>query len=384
MLFLLNICFYLSLILSLSLFLILYFLFFFPVILIYPRFGNKLFHYAIWLGGRLLLKVLVRPIIKTSFNNQGSWNELGPCVIVTNHNSSSDAFFLGLLPAIEAVMIVKSWPFKIPLIGFMAKKAGYIRMEERLLSEYLEEGGGLLKRGISIALFPEGTRAGDGLMSNFYSLGFKIAMKAGVPIVPMVLTGNRRSPAKGSLLLKRTKVTLTALSPITPEIYKGMNSYTVKNITKELIQNHLLEFENKQIPSLISRNEMLSMIPHKPPMLLIDKLIQSKEDFAIVEVVIKADNIFHKGNGYIDESIYPELIAQAAAINNAYQKRKVQSGFIVSFRDFKIDALCKIGQMLTIKIQKIREFEDLSTIKGSIYYQDILFAEGEVGIWKTS
>jgi len=384
MLLLLNFLFYFLFIIVLSLFLISYFLIFFPIILVSPRFGNKCFHYAIWLGGRLLLKILVRPIIRTSFDNQGNWDKSGPCVIVVNHNSSSDAFFLGLLPVIEAVMIVKSWPFKIPLIGFMARKASYMRMTERPLSDYLEEGSNLLENGISIALFPEGTRAGDNLMSNFYSLGFKIAMKANVPVIPMVLTGNRRSPSRGSLFLQKTKVTLTALSPITPEIYKGMNSYTLKNMTKELIQNHLLEFEDKQAISLVSKREILSMIPHKPPMLFIDKLIKSSDNSAIADSLIKADNIFHKQNGFIDESIYPELIAQAAAVNNAYQQKKVQSGFVVSFRDFKVVKPCKIGQLLTIKIEKIREFEDLSTIKGRIYYRDFLLVEGEVGIWKTS
>jgi len=73
-----------------------------------------------------------------------------------------------------------------------------------------------LREGENLFIFPEGTRSPDGRLIPFYSGAFRLSVRFGVPIVPMVLVGTNRILAKGSFHIDPQRVTVQVLEPIHP------------------------------------------------------------------------------------------------------------------------------------------------------------------------
>jgi 1-acyl-sn-glycerol-3-phosphate acyltransferase len=67
---------------------------------------------------------------------------------------------------------------------------------------------------VSVMIFPEGTRSrGNGLLP-FKDGAFRVAIEAGVPILPLVVAGTRRAMAKGSFRFQRAHARVKVLDPI--------------------------------------------------------------------------------------------------------------------------------------------------------------------------
>ena len=72
-----------------------------------------------------------------------------------------------------------------------------------------------LNRGVSVVIFPEGTRSETGEMSKFQNGAFKIALKEKIPILPVRIRGTRKILQKGSKIINaRATVALTVFPPI--------------------------------------------------------------------------------------------------------------------------------------------------------------------------
>jgi 1-acyl-sn-glycerol-3-phosphate acyltransferase len=71
-----------------------------------------------------------------------------------------------------------------------------------------------LDRKLSILIFPQGTRSPDGSVGEFRDGAFRLAIDAGVDVVPLVVDGTAESLPKGSIAFKKTSATLTVLPPV--------------------------------------------------------------------------------------------------------------------------------------------------------------------------
>ena len=79
----------------------------------------------------------------------------------------------------------------------------------------VEKLGAWLERGVSVTIFPEGTRSEDGSLGAFKHGAFRLAIAHGRPIVPVVLTGAHDLLPKGSIVFKRrAEIRVTVLDPI--------------------------------------------------------------------------------------------------------------------------------------------------------------------------
>lgn len=165
-----------------------------------------------------------------------------PFIATANHRAASDAFLMAFLP-FETIQVVNIWPFKIPWIGLMAKIAGYLSVREMPIDQFYERGGRLLRQGVCIACFPEGTRSGSRRMGRFNSSAFRLAMRAGVPVVPLAITGNERTPPRGSMLLRPSVVRVHKLPAVTAAEYRQMDSFKLKNLVRDRIQAHVDQIE---------------------------------------------------------------------------------------------------------------------------------------------
>lgn len=165
-----------------------------------------------------------------------------PCIYICNHRSTSDPFLMAFLPG-EFIQVVNVWPFKIPILGWFAKWAGYLSVREMPFEQFLETAAGYLEQGISLAAFPEGTRAGCGPMGPFHSSMFRVALETGVPVVPVCISGNQRIPLKGSLRLNPGTIRIRFLPPVTAETYREWSPFKFKSHVHDLIKTELEEME---------------------------------------------------------------------------------------------------------------------------------------------
>lgn len=137
-------------------------------------------------------------------------------VLVANHTSYMDTPVVLLLP-LQIRFFAKEGLFRIPLLGGHLRRAGHFpvpRSNPRASLKSLTEAARLVReRGVSVLLFPEGGRSSDGLR-DFKEGAAYLAIKAGVPIVPIGITGTGPLLPMGSIHVRPHAVTVRIGDPI--------------------------------------------------------------------------------------------------------------------------------------------------------------------------
>ena len=141
-------------------------------------------------------------------------------VFMPNHQSYFDIpSMLASLPA-ETRFLAKRSLFQIPVFGWALKMAGFIPVDRQHRSrakQAFAAASESLQEGYSILIFPEETRSPDGKILPFQRGGFLIGIKAGVPIVPVGISGTRSVQKKGSLIVDPGVVTVRYGEPVPTE-----------------------------------------------------------------------------------------------------------------------------------------------------------------------
>lgn len=210
------------------------------------RKAMKKFRRAVAWYGIVVCKVLPFPFVRIFYKDVDASINQGPFIFICNHRSASDPFLMAYLPAKEVIQVVNIWPFKIPILGFMAKGAGYLSVREMDFEDFEKKTIELLNQGVSIAVFPEGTRSKDGSVGQFHSSMFRVALKSGYPIVPVCITGNEKIPARGTLLLRPGVIKMHKLKSITYDEYKNYSPYKLKNKIRQIIIDEIEIMEDKK------------------------------------------------------------------------------------------------------------------------------------------
>lgn len=123
--------------------------------------------------------------------NIGSFE--GPAVFIGNHMSTLETFVLPSIiqPVKELTFVVKKSLVDMPLFGPVMRSRSPILVNRTSpredLKTVLEKGTKKLQSGISVVIFPQSTRSAYFDPGQFNSLGIKLALKAGVPVVPVAL-----------------------------------------------------------------------------------------------------------------------------------------------------------------------------------------------------
>ena len=143
-----------------------------------------------------------------------------PYVVVSNHQSLADIPIISHLPW-EMKWIGKKELFRIPLVGWMMRMAGDIpldRADRRSGARMLLAANRYLQQKCSVMFFPEGTRSPDGRLWKFNEGAFHLAIKAGVPVLPLAIEGSRDClPKKNWKFGPPLDITLHVLPPVPTE-----------------------------------------------------------------------------------------------------------------------------------------------------------------------
>jgi len=138
-------------------------------------------------------------------------------IFMSNHQSNFDIPVLLAYLKVQFRWLAKAELFRIPLFGIAMKRAGYIsidRSDRRSAFASLKKAAETVKNGVSVLIFPEGTRSRDGSIRPFKKGGFVLAIDSGVPIVPVVLHGTWSIMPRDKLRIESGNVMLEITEPI--------------------------------------------------------------------------------------------------------------------------------------------------------------------------
>ncbi len=138
-------------------------------------------------------------------------------IYCANHLSQFDIFsFQGFFP-FSFRWLAKEELFKVPFLGWAMTNAGSIainRSHGREALKSLQQAAERIKAGTSVLIFPEGTRSADGTLQPFKGGAMLLAIKAGVPLVPVAFVGSYAVLPKGALLVRPGTITIKIGTPV--------------------------------------------------------------------------------------------------------------------------------------------------------------------------
>ena len=148
--------------------------------------------------------------------NKHNLEDHRPAVFCFNHQSSADFFIILKLLKKDVTGIAKK-ELEMSPFGPLFKAMGAIfidRSNKKKALASMKNAADVLKKGTSVAIAPEGTRSGSKKLGKFKKGAFHLAMKAGVPIVPIVIKNAYMAMPKGSKMFSPTHIEVVVLDPV--------------------------------------------------------------------------------------------------------------------------------------------------------------------------
>ena len=146
--------------------------------------------------------------------------EKGPVIYMGNHQGNFDILALTLAIPRRFSWLAKEELFRVPLFGGAMQRAGYIpldRSDGRQALKSIEEAARRIREGVSVVVFPEGTRTHDGNLLPFKKGGFILASRAAVPVVPFTINGSMAINPRNRFELYPGTISITFAEPVRPE-----------------------------------------------------------------------------------------------------------------------------------------------------------------------
>lgn len=140
-------------------------------------------------------------------------------VFVANHQGAYDIFLIYGYLGHKFKWMMKSSLRRIPFVGAACAAAGFIFVDRsgKGLRETLAAAEKILTGGMSLVVFPEGSRTPDGKIHRFKKGAYQIADDLSLPVVPLTIDGSYRVLSKNSKLIRPGKIVLTVHDPIFPQ-----------------------------------------------------------------------------------------------------------------------------------------------------------------------
>lgn len=164
-----------------------------------------------------------------------------PYVYVSNHASVFD--IIGVVVAIDRHIrfVAKKEVGRIPVFGWVASSA-YIMVDRTSGPDgvrSLEKAAERIAAGESVILFAEGTRTRDGNLLPFKRGAFSLAIRAGVPVVPLTILGSYDVMKKGELRIRKGEITIVVDSPIDVREYRDrQGAVELMNRVRQIIERN--------------------------------------------------------------------------------------------------------------------------------------------------
>jgi 1-acyl-sn-glycerol-3-phosphate acyltransferase len=168
----------------------------------------------------------------------------GVCVFASNHASNIDP--VALVPNIprRVALLAKKEVFSVPILSkalHLARLVPVDRADREAAAESVDIAVEYLKEGLSFLVYPEGTRSPDGHLLPFKKGTFVMAIRAGVPVVPVSLAGTQRLMRKGDWTLHPGEVIVRYGPPVDASAYSPDQRDVLRQRVQDLVAAGLPE-----------------------------------------------------------------------------------------------------------------------------------------------
>jgi 1-acyl-sn-glycerol-3-phosphate acyltransferase len=167
-----------------------------------------------------------------------------PQIFMANHQSVFDILVvLAYIPA-QFRWIAKKELFEVPVFGDALRRTGSIQIDRQDHTSAvgsIDEAARKIREGKSVMTYPEGTRSPPGQLRPFKKGVFHLALKAGVPIVPIAIIGSGEVMAKKSMRIRTGKILLVVDKPIMTAEYSVENIDSLIERVHEVIRQNYEE-----------------------------------------------------------------------------------------------------------------------------------------------
>jgi len=207
---------------------------------------GRIGHYYARLWGKV---ALLANQVKVEIEGIEHLNGKGPYIFMSNHQGYYDIFaLLGHLPY-QFKWLVKKELFSIPFFGWTMAAAGYISIDRggtRDTVEAMNEAAQKIHDGMSVVIFPEGSRSPDGSIQSFKKGGFTLAIKSKVPIVPISISGSRDIMPKDKLTPTAGEIRVFVDHPIEIQHFSLKDRERLMEKVRETISKNFKLISEKQ------------------------------------------------------------------------------------------------------------------------------------------
>lgn len=161
--------------------------------------------------------ILLASGVRVTVRGRRNFDPERPSIYMSNHQSLFDIpVLLGHLP-IQFRWLAKAELFRIPIFGQAMHRVGYIsidRSDRKSAFASLARAADMIRNGVSVLIFPEGTRSRSNTVRPFKKGGFVLAVDSGVPLTPVITLGTHEIMPKGTLRITPGDVTIEVRPPI--------------------------------------------------------------------------------------------------------------------------------------------------------------------------
>lgn len=172
---------------------------------------------VIWVGRRWIAWILASCRIRVECEGLENIDPGQPAVYMSNHQSVFDiAAIIATLP-VSFRFVAKRELTWIPLFGWALAAGGHVivdRANRERSVQSLERAAEQVRNGTNVIIFPEGTRSPTGRIREFKSGGFHLVLRAGVPVIPVSVSGSRRITPKKSARIESGTIKVRYGKPI--------------------------------------------------------------------------------------------------------------------------------------------------------------------------
>jgi 1-acyl-sn-glycerol-3-phosphate acyltransferase len=162
------------------------------------------------------------------------------CVYAANHISALDIPVLYHALPFQFRIMAKKELFRYPFLGWHLRRSGQIPIERenaRSSLRSLMHASRTVQSGMPLLVFPEGGRSADGKVKPFLGGAFYVAIKAGVPVVPMAIVGSFEAAPMNSYVIKPRPLALVVGEPISTKEFSPRAMDQLAAITQKAIED---------------------------------------------------------------------------------------------------------------------------------------------------
>lgn len=141
-------------------------------------------------------------------------------IFMANHQSNIDPPVFVPLIGRRVFILAKKELFRIPIFGYAMRRAQFIAVDRSNREAAVESVGqaiGVLNSGLSLMVYPEGTRSRDGRLLPFKKGPFHLAMDSGIPVVPVTIVGAHEVWPKGKFKVTPGLIRVVFHAPVDPK-----------------------------------------------------------------------------------------------------------------------------------------------------------------------